>query len=292
MSAENKTENPQRHGRLSVVATPIGNLEDITLRALRTLREADLILAEDTRRTMGLCRHHGVGTPLHSFHAHTPRSKIAGLIEKMREGAHVAIVSDAGTPLISDPGAELVRAVIDAELEVQVIPGANAPITALVASGLLSHRFEFIGFLPRSGGRRTRALEELRRARGAVVLFEAPNRIGATLRDLATTLGELRQAAVCRELTKLHEEIARGSLSELAVRFAEGTLGEITLVIGAPDVPEEDEIEPTPDEEIVSWLELEGLGTRDAATRLSERHNIGRKEAYQRVLEISAQRKQ
>jgi 16S rRNA (cytidine1402-2'-O)-methyltransferase len=290
VSSENEAEAGRLQGRLSVVATPIGNLEDITLRALRILREADIILAEDTRRTMGLCRHHGIGTPLHAFHAHTPRSKLDGLIERMRDGAHLAIVSDAGTPLISDPGAELVRAAIDADITVQAIPGANAPVTALVASGLLSHSFEFVGFLPRSGGRRARALLDIKRARGTVIVFEAPNRIGGTLRDLAITLGDLRQAAVCRELTKLHEEIARGTLSELAARFAEGALGEITLVIGAPDVPPDDEIEPTSDEEIVSWLEIEGLGTRDAAARLSERQNIGRKEAYQRVLALGVQR--
>lgn len=284
------SEAPRPKGRLSVVATPIGNLEDITLRALRILREADLILAEDTRRTMGLCRHHGIGTSLHAFHAHTPRARLEGLVERMRDGAHFALVSDAGTPLISDPGAELVRAAIDAGIAIEAIPGANAPITALVASGLLSHTFEFVGFLPRSGSRRARALLDLKKARGPVILFEAPNRIAATLRELANTLGEERRAAVCRELTKLHEEIARGTLPELAARFADGALGEITLVIGGPDSPPEEDVQPTTDEEIVSWLEVERLGTRDAAARLAERQGIGRKEAYQRILTLTHQR--
>src|SRR5262245_20876576 len=140
-----------RPGRLSIVATPIGNLEDITLRALRTLREADAILAEDTRRTMVLCRQHGVGTPLRSFHAHTPRDRIAEIVAELAAGAKLALVSDAGTPLVSDPGAELVRAAIDAGIAVEAIPGPSAPIAALASSGLAAASFSFVGFLPRSG---------------------------------------------------------------------------------------------------------------------------------------------
>ncbi|WP_236605193.1 16S rRNA (cytidine(1402)-2'-O)-methyltransferase [Sandaracinus amylolyticus] len=274
-------------GKLSIVATPIGNLEDITLRALRVMREADVILAEDTRRTSVLCRHHGVGTPLRSFHAHTPAARIEALVEELRGGAKLALVSDAGTPLVSDPGAELVRACAEAGITVEAIPGPSAPIAALVASGLAAPSFEFVGFLPRGGGRRQRALAGIAKARGAVMLFEAPNRIGATLRDLAGVLGGTRQAAVCRELTKLHEEIARGSLDALAEKFAEGTLGEITLVVAAPDVAPEDEKEPVDDETVRAWLDDEGLGTREAADRLAEREGIPRKDAYKRVLGLA-----
>ncbi|MDQ3032965.1 MAG: 16S rRNA (cytidine(1402)-2'-O)-methyltransferase [Myxococcota bacterium] len=277
-------------GRLSVVATPIGNLEDITLRALRTLREADVILAEDTRRTLNLCRHHSIGTPLRSFHAHTPRAKVDSLVEEMRGGARLALVSDAGTPLVSDPGAELVRAAAEAGIPVEPIPGASAPIAALVASGLSAPSFEFVGFLPRGGGRRTRALAAIAKARGAVILFEAPSRIAATLRDLASVLGPERRAAVCRELTKMHEEIARDTLEALAARYAGGTLGEITLVIAAPDTPPEEEREPASDEEILEWLDAEALGTKEAADRLAQREGIPRKDAYKRVLALATAR--
>lgn len=277
-----------REGRLSIVATPIGNLEDLTLRALRTLREADTILAEDTRRTSHLCRHHGVGTPLRSFHAHTPRERIVPLVNAMLRGKHFALVSDAGTPLVSDPGAELVRAAVEAGVRVESIPGASAPITALVASGLAAPSFSFVGFLPRSGGRRTRAIAQIAKFGGATTLFEAPKRVAATLRDLASVLGGARQAAVCRELTKLHEEIARGSLGELAASFAEReVLGEITLVIAAPEQPPEDEREPIDDDTVRRWIEDESLGTRDAADRLAELEGVPRKDAYRRVLAIA-----
>jgi len=272
-------------GKLSVVATPIGNLEDITLRALRVLREAEVILAEDTRRTANLCRHHGIGAPLRSFHAHTPRERVATLVEAMRGGARYAIVSDAGTPLVSDPGAELVRAAIEAGVTVEAIPGASAPIAALVASGLAAASFAFVGFLPRGGGRRTRAIQSIARFGGATTLFEAPSRVAATLRDLGAILGADRPAAVCRELTKMHEEIARGSLSDLAAAFdAREVLGEITIVIGAPAEEPLEEREPVEDATIRRWLDDEELTTRDAADRLAELEAIPRKDAYRRVL--------
>ncbi len=280
------TPEEPRAGRLSIVATPIGNLEDVTLRALRTLREADAILAEDTRRTGNLCRHHGIGTPLRSFHAHTPRERLAPLVESMLRGAHLALVSDAGTPLISDPGSELVRAAAAAGVRVESIPGASAPISALVSSGLAAPSFAFVGFLPRGGGRRKRAIAQIARFFGATILFESPQRVSATLCDLAAELGGSRGAAVCRELTKLHEEVARGSLDELAARFAEGTLGEITIVISAPDEEPTEEREPVDDETIRRWLEDEQLGTRDARDRLATLEGIPRKDAYRRVLSL------
>jgi 16S rRNA (cytidine1402-2'-O)-methyltransferase len=272
-------------GMLSIVATPIGNLEDITLRALRILREADVILAEDTRHTLKLCRHHGIGGPLRALHAHTSDDRIEAIAQELAGGARLALVSDAGTPLISDPGAALVARAVALGVTVEAIPGPSAPIAALVSSGLAAPAFTFAGFLPRSGGRRTRAIEALSRAPGAIVLFEAPNRLAATLRDLASVLGADRPAAVCRELTKLHEEIARGALSELAERFAGGALGEITLVISARD-PIDDEGEEVSDDEIRAWLE-DGLGTKEAADRLAARERVPRKEAYRKVLRIA-----
>ena len=226
---------PRREGRLSIVATPIGNLEDITLRAIRTLREADAILAEDTRRTRHLCTHHAIGTRLRSFHAHTPPARIAPLVEELKGGAHLALVTDAGTPLVSDPGAQLVRAAAEAGVRVESIPGPSAALAALSSAGFAVPRFEFVGFLPRGGGRRTALLAELAKQRGAVVLFEAPSRLAATLRDLAGAIGE-RPIAVCRELTKLHEEIVRGPLSHLLQVFTDrpSLKGEFVLVVGGP----------------------------------------------------------
>jgi 16S rRNA (cytidine1402-2'-O)-methyltransferase len=270
-------------GLLSVVATPIGNLEDITLRALRVLREAQAILAEDTRHTRTLLTHHGIGTPLRALHAHTSEARIAQLADELAAGAHYALVTDAGTPLVSDPGAELVRACIARGVKITPIPGPSAPIAALVASGLGGAAFEFLGFLPRSGGKRSSALEHVRAARGSVVLFEAPSRLAATLADLERTLGA-REVAVCRELTKLHEEIARGTPAELRARFAEGARGEITIVVAPLDPATE---EPPSVEDLdgaIDAMLAEGMSTRDVADQLAEGSRLPRRDIYQRAL--------
>lgn len=270
------------------MATPIGHLEDVTLRALRTLREADAILAEDTRRTRILCAHHGIDTPLRPFHAHSPPSELEALLEELRRGAWLALVSDAGTPLISDPGIELVRAASEAGIAVEPIPGPSAPIAALVASGLHAPGFAFLGFLPRRGGRRKRALDLIASLPLAVVLFEAPSRLAKTLDDLIEVLGPTRSAAVCRELTKAHEEIARGTLEELRSRYAGGTQGEVTLVLEASVGARERPTADIEDARLRAWLEDEGLGTRQAAERVATVEGIPRREAYRRVLAVAA----
>jgi 16S rRNA (cytidine1402-2'-O)-methyltransferase len=270
-------------GRLFVVATPIGNLEDVTLRALRVLREADLVLAEDTRRTRVLLTHHGIGTPLRSFHAHSPPSLVAELCARLVAGARIALVSDAGTPLVSDPGGEIVAAARAAGVAVEAVPGASAPLAALACAGFVASRFRFVGFLPRSGRRRREALEGVARDPDAVVLFEAPSRLGATLRDLAAVIGD-REVAVCRELTKLHEEVVRGTPAALAARF-ETVRGEITIVV-APRA-EAEPPEPPDDETLrahVLALEREGLGAKEAAAALAAAHGLPRREAYRLVL--------
>jgi 16S rRNA (cytidine1402-2'-O)-methyltransferase len=221
-------------GRLSVLGTPIGNLEDITLRALRVLREADGILAEDTRRTRVLCRHHGIDTPLSSFHAHSSPDKLRRVVDNLCRGAHLVLVTDAGTPGISDPGVRLVRAADDAGIPVDAIPGPSALTAALSSAGIPCDPFRFVGFLPRAGGKRRRAFEAVTAETGATVLFESPHRLHRTLEELASLLGDSREAAVCRELTKLHEEVVRGTLRELSEHFAPGTRGEITLIIAPP----------------------------------------------------------
>lgn len=272
-------------GRLSVVATPIGNLEDITLRALRTLKEVDVILAEDTRRTKTLCSHHGISTPLRAFHAHTPDHKVAEIVEQLRQGVSFALVTDAGTPLVSDPGARLTAAAVDAGIRVEPIPGPSATLAALAAVGLRVGSFRFVAFLPRAGTKRSAALDALVRAPEATVFFEAANRLPGTLADLARLAPE-RPAAVARELTKLHEEIARGTLAELASRFAEAPRGEITLVVeGAPE--EDAELDEPALLQQAKLLLGEGGRTKEVAKVLAEAHGLSVRDAYALVLRVA-----
>jgi 16S rRNA (cytidine1402-2'-O)-methyltransferase len=280
------TKSDARRGVLWVVSTPIGNLEDVTLRALRILREADAVIAEDTRRTRVLLSHHGIATKLVSFHAHSPRARVDALAEELVSGARLALVTDAGTPLVSDPGVQLVDAARAGGVRVEVIPGPSAVTAALAVAGVRCDVFRFVGFLPRSGGRRTRVLDEMAAERGATILFEAPSRLAATLRDLAARIPRERTVAVCRELTKLHEEVARGSAEALAAKFAEEARGEVTIVIegtgaeaGAPAVLLDQEV----DERIGTLLEG-GATPRDAARQLARETSLSRAEAYRRVL--------
>jgi 16S rRNA (cytidine1402-2'-O)-methyltransferase len=218
-------------GRLVVCPTPIGNLEDVTLRVLSALREADVVACEDTRRTRVLLDRYGVKARLVSYHEHNERGRAAELVRRMREGAVVALVSDAGMPLISDPGFLLVRGCVAAGLPVEVLPGPSAVITALVASGLPADEWHFHGFLPRKKGDLRRVLTE---PGGTLVAFESPRRVAATLALLAE-LDPDREVAVCRELTKAHEEVARGSAAELAARYRGAPpKGEVVLVLGPP----------------------------------------------------------
>lgn len=223
------SSTPER-GVLWLVATPIGNLADLTERAVETLRRADLILAEDTRRTRTLLARFDIHRPLESFDAHKERRAAERIVERLTGGDSVALVSDAGTPGVSDPGARLVRLALDAGLRVSPIPGASAVACAAAAAGV-EGSFRFGGFPARKGGERRRELAALRDETVPVVLFESPQRLGETLAELARELGPGRRAVVCRELTKLHEEIAAGTLESLASRFAGEVLGEITLVV-------------------------------------------------------------
>ena len=217
-------------GRLVVCPTPIGNLEDVTLRVLRALREADVVACEDTRHTRKLLDRHDVaGARLVSYHEHNERRRAGELAARIESGDVVALVTDAGTPAVSDPGFALIRECVARGLAVEVLPGPSAVVTALVASGLPADRWRFIGFLPRKAGELRAVVAE---AGETVVAFESPARLPKTLAVLAEVDPD-RPVAVCRELTKVHEEVVRGSASEAAVRFADGTRGEIVLVIGA-----------------------------------------------------------
>ena len=217
---------------LAICATPIGNLDDVTLRVLEELRAADVVLCEDTRRTRVLLERHGIAAKLVSYHQHNEAARTSQTLDRLRSGERVALVSDAGLPGVNDPGARLIEAAAAAGLEVTVLPGASAVETALVASGLAADRFQFVGYLPRRVAELRALAGELRTWGGAVVAFESPRRLPASLRVLAEEL-PARPAAVCRELTKRYEEVSRGSLEELSMRFTEPPRGEVTLVLGA-----------------------------------------------------------
>jgi 16S rRNA (cytidine1402-2'-O)-methyltransferase len=223
-------------GALHLVATPIGNLEDVTLRALRILREAACLFAEDTRRTRKLLDRYDIPARPRSLHAHNEAERIDEALAVLRSGGDVALVSDAGTPLVSDPGGRLVAAVVAAGLDVVAVPGASAVLAALSVSGLPADAFTFLGFLPRKAGARRALLAAHRTRPETLVLFESPRRLAATLRELADTFGD-RRACVARELTKLHEEAQRGSLRDLAQRFEAAVKGEITIVIEGAGPP-------------------------------------------------------
>jgi 16S rRNA (cytidine1402-2'-O)-methyltransferase len=219
-------------GTLYLVGTPIGNLEDITLRALRTLREVSFVMAEDTRSARTLLGHHGIATPLTSFHDFTSPAKLRKLVERIVEGEDGALISEAGMPGISDPGHPLVREALAAGCEVTCVPGPSAVLTAMVLSGLPSHAFHDVGFLPRRATERRRLLARLAVESDTIICFESPYRLAATLQDLAATFGDSRSIAVGRELTKHYEEVVRGSVAEALSHFErEKPRGEFTLVI-------------------------------------------------------------
>lgn len=269
---------------LFVVATPIGNLEDLTLRAVRVLGEVDAVVAEDTRRTRGLLSHLGLSKPLLSLPAFDEKARVAPLAARLAAGESFALVTDAGTPAVSDPGGALVEAAWEAGVEVVPVPGCSAALAAISVCGLDASRFFFAGFLPRKGRARSIALEELGRLRAAFVVFEAGNRTGDTLAELAERLGP-RRALVARELTKLHEQLARGPLDELARQFKDGARGEVVLVVeGASDnaAPEE-----TIDEAITRLLG-EGEKLTAIARSVAATHSQPRQDVYQRAMAIRA----
>src|SRR5437016_5309680 len=277
-------------GTLYIVATPIGNLEDITQRALRVLREVEVIACEDTRRTRVLLNHFGIKTRTISYHEYNERERVAGLAELLDGGKSIAIVSDAGTPLISDPGFRIVNTAIEGGITVVPIPGPTAFVAALVASGLPSDQFFFAGFLPaRAHGRRAR-LEDLAAIQATLVFYEAPHRIAASLSDALEVLGN-RKAAVARELTKIHEEIARGNLRELTKRFSQSTAtrGEIVLLISGTS---ESAFESTGERELSSMrlidrvrqLERDGLDSKLALKKAARELGLKRAEAYRLIV--------
>jgi 16S rRNA (cytidine1402-2'-O)-methyltransferase len=265
---------------LAVCATPIGNLEDVTLRVLRELAQADLVLAEDTRHTRRLLERHGITARLLSYHEHNEAKRTAALVPRLEAGERIALVSDAGLPGINDPGARLVRAALDAGVAVTVLPGPSAVETALVASGLVGERYEFLGYLPRGERALLELGEEVARLPWPVVAFESPQRLPRSLRVLARVIPE-RPAAACRELTKRYEEVARGTVAELAARFTEPVRGEVTLVLGAGEEKVADEGGAV---EAVHQLVEAGVARRQAAELVSRLTGVPRNRLYRASL--------
>lgn len=273
-------------GSLVLVATPIGNLEDITLRALRALKEADLIAAEDTRRTARLLDHYGIATPTTSLHEHNERGRLPGLLDRIRRGDTVAVVTDAGMPGISDPGFLAVRQALEAGLTVEVVPGVSALTTAVAGSGLPAERVTFLGFAPHRAAERRRWLDQERETPGTLVLFEAPTRIAGLLRDAADILGN-RTAVVARELTKLHESWARSGLEQLAASAEAGTLparGEFVILVSdltGGTSPHERQVADEEVAEAFGALQAAGaLNRRAALAAVADRFGISTKAAY------------
>lgn len=269
---------------LYIVATPIGNLEDITLRAIRMLGAAELVLAEDTRRTRVLLDRHGIDARPTSLHAHNEASRIGRVLSTLEAGGDVALVSDAGTPLISDPGQRLVAAVVEAGYEVSPVPGASAVSSALSVSGLAAAPYSFVGFLPRRNGECERLLVALRDRPDTLVFFESPRRVAATLARLAEILGN-RRACAARELTKRHEQVARGTLEELADQFTDAPRGEFTLVVEGAAAAEPISDPAQLDPQIRNLLAV-GISPREVAKQLAGETGIPKRTVYARVTQI------
>ena len=286
-------------GTLYIVSTPIGNLEDITLRALRVLKEVDVVAAEDTRHTIKLLAHFEIRTPLVAYHQHSEAGRTASLVDRMRDGQSIAIVTDAGTPGVSDPGGELISAAIDAGIDVVPVPGASAVLTALVASGLPTARFAFEGFLPRTKStRRTKLVAFASTETRTLIFYEAGNRTAETLVEMAQAFGEGRHCCVGRELTKRHEQFLRGSFKEVIAKFkAADQRGEVTIVVSGP--PSADEIEAaavaaemSPEVALTSALHAalaSGMSERDAVKQVSSYLKLSKRDVYAAMLEMKTQ---
>jgi 16S rRNA (cytidine1402-2'-O)-methyltransferase len=286
MSAnQDKEDRPLAPG-LYLVATPIGNLEDITLRALRVLRQADRIACEDTRQTQKLLNHFEIRTPTVSYHMHNEGSRTEELITELKTGARIAVVSDAGTPGIADPGGQIVTAALTAGVDVFPIPGANAAISGLIASGLTTERFTFHGFLPAKAGQRKTALEELARDDGTHIFYEAPHRILDTLADVEAVFGPEQHVVIARELTKIHEEFLRGSVAGIRSQLASrpSVRGEIVLMLTpTPTESASEGRQTTLAADVATMMKSEGISEMDALKRVARERGIGKSQAYREL---------
>ena len=277
----------RKFGTLFVCATPIGNLGDMTLRAIEVLKSVDIIAAEDTRTTLKLLNHYNIRKPLVSYHQHSPQSRIEWLMKQLREGKSIALVCNAGTPGISDPGVPLVRKALEEKIPVVAVPGASAVTAALSVSGMDAQRFVFLGFLPRKRRERIDLLKLVKSLPFTLVIYEAPHRLRESLRDLLEVLGD-RTVVLCRELTKLHEEVVMTTLSALLRHYeSETPLGEFTLVIEGAQSKKRDELNRDEIDEAIRTMLKEGWSVKDIAKEIASSFNISRSQVYKRALKFA-----
>ncbi len=283
------SEELTKQGMLYLSATPIGNLEDMTLRGIRMLGEADLIAAEDTRHSRKLLAHFDIHTPLTSYHEHNKLDKGPELVKKMLAGDTIVCISDAGLPGISDPGAHLAQLAIEAGIKVSPLPGANAALSALICSGLDTTAFTFYGFLPKTGKKRRELLEQIARKMETLIFYEAPHHLKSTLGDLVKALGPHRPAATARELTKKFEEFRRCTLGDLADYYSEHEpKGEFVIIVGGYDNDEADLVGPAEQlspRELVEQMEAAGMGRKEAMRETAKKLGISRRDVYQALLD-------
>lgn len=270
-------------GTLYVVATPIGNLEDITFRAIKVLKEVDIIAAEDTRHTLKLLNHYEISKPLISYHRHNEEVKTDTLIEKLKQGQKIALVSDAGTPGISDPGGVIIKKCIEENIKIEPIPGACAMVNALISSGINTNEFVFLGFLPLNKKLRKEKLNEIQESNKTIILYEAPHKLEKTLKDLNVFL-ENRQVVLARELTKIHEEFIRGNIQEI-IEKAQNLKGEIVLIIEGNENIEEDRFENLSLEEHYKLYEKQEMEKKEIIKKIAKDRKISKNEVYQKFIE-------
>lgn len=270
-------------GILYIVATPIGNLEDITLRAIRILKEVDIIAAEDTRHTLKLLNHLEISKPLISYHRHNEEVKSDILIEKLQEGKNIALVSDAGTPGICDPGEEIIKKCIQLDIQIVPIPGACAMINSLICSGIDTKEFCFLGFLPLNKKLRRNKLEEIEKSNKTIIIYEAPHKLQSTLQDLKTILSNDRKITLAREITKIHEEFIRGNIDDIIQR-SQDIKGEIVLIIEGNSIVEENELNKLSLEEHYKFYETKGLDKKEIIKRIAKDRNVNKNEIYKEFI--------
>lgn len=271
-------------GTLYIVATPIGNLEDITLRAIKVLRDVDIIAAEDTRHTLKLLNHLEISKSLISYHRHNENVKSDVLIDKLKEGLDIALVSDAGTPGICDPGEEIIKKCIEDGINIVPIPGACAMINSLICSGISTKEFSFLGFLPLNKKLRKNKLDEIEKSNKTVIIYEAPHKIESTLKDLKNILDNDRKIVLAREITKIHEEFIRGNIDDLIIS-AQNIKGEIVLIIeGNNKINEENELNNLTIEEHYKFYEDQGFDKKDIIKKIAKDRNVNKNEIYKKFI--------
>ena len=272
-------------GNLYIVATPIGNLDDITLRAIKILQEVDLIAAEDTRHTLKLLNHLEISKPMISYHRHNEETKSDVLIEKLQDGQNIALVSDAGTPGICDPGEEVIKKCIEFGIKIIPIPGACAMINSLICSGIDTKEFTFLGFLPLNKKLRKNKLDEIEKANKTIIIYEAPHKLESTLKDLKQILDEDRNIVLAREITKIHEEFIRGNIDDL-IEKSQDIKGEIVLIIeGNTNISDENELNKLSIEEHYKFYERQGLNKKEIIKKIAKDRNVNKNEIYQRFID-------